>query len=173
MMASASDLTFTCYSCSREFHWRDDLPGRTIRCKCGVKFKCPDLAAESLVADESMEDTVADVSLNEAFDDLENPRGDEAVYEVGPVEVRERGFLGLGPAGETLLWGVGALLGIAFGLLAVIVGAWMYIACAVVLSISAVMFYRSRKRWTNGRPWMACLMETLGESGSEGGRESA
>jgi hypothetical protein len=172
-MTAAKDLTFKCYSCSREFHWRDDLPGRTIRCKCGVKFKCPDLAAESLIADQSMEDTVADVSLNEAFDSLEDPHGDEGAYEVGPADIKERGLFGLGPAGETLLWGVGALLGVAFGLLAVIVGAWMYIACAVVLSISAVKFYRSWKRWTNGRPWMECLMESLGESQAEGGRESA
>lgn len=162
-MAATKELTFKCSSCSRQFHWRDDLSGRTIRCRCGVKFKCPDLSAESLVATESMEDTVADVSVNEAFDDLHDPHGDDGQYEVGPVAVQRRGAFGLTPAGETLVWGIGALLGIAFGLLAIIVGAWLYIAAAVVLSVSLFKFVNAWKRWTAGRPWMQCLLEELGE----------
>lgn len=164
---SGGDLTFHCYSCSKRFHWRDDLAGRTIRCSCGVKFRCPDLTAESRVAKESLEDTVADVSLNEAFDNLSDPHGDEDKYEVGPVALKHKGILGLSAAGETILWGVGVLLGVAFGLLAIIVGAWLYIVCAVLLSISVLKFRRAWQAWTNGRPWMACLMESLGE------RESA
>jgi len=163
--AKQNGLTFRCYSCSREFHWRDDLPGRTIRCTCGVKFKCPDLTADSHVARESLEDTVADVDLNEAFDNLDDPHGDgesaARSIEGGPQDLKEKGFLGLGPAGETLLWGVGALLGVASGILAIIVGAWLYIVCAVVLSVSLIKFRSAWQRWTRGRPWMQCLMETL------------
>lgn len=164
---AGGDLTFRCYSCSRRFHWRDDLAGRTIRCACGVKFRCPDLTAQSKVAEESLEDTVADVSLNEALDDLSDPHGDEGSYEVGPVAVQPKGVLGLSPGGETLLWGAGVLLGVAFGLLALIVANWFYIACAVVLPIAAIKFRRAWLTWTHGRPWMQCLSEALGD------RESA
>jgi len=164
---AAGDLTFRCYSCSRQFQWRDDLAGRSIRCTCGVKFRCPDLTAESRVAKESLEDTVADVSLNEAFDNLDDPHGDEDAYEVGPVAVRERGMMGLTAGGETLVWGIGVLLGVAAGLLAIIVGEWLYIVCAVLLPLSVLKFRRAWLSWTRGRPWMECLMESLGE------RESA
>ena len=162
-MPPTAGQTFKCYSCSRQFHWREDLPGRTIRCTCGVKFRCPDFSESKLVAEESLEDTVADVALNEAFDHIDEDEGTDNSYEVGPVAVQHRGFLGLKPAGETLLWGIGVLLGVSFGLLAIIVGAWMYIVCAVLLSISVVKFRRAWARWTHGRPWTECLMEALGE----------
>lgn len=167
-MAGSDGLTFRCYSCSRCFHWRDDLPGRTIRCTCGVKFRCPDLTAENRVAQESLEDTVTDVDLNEAFDHIEVP-GEESAqqYEVGPVAVAPRGAFGLSAAAETLLWGIGMIIGVAFGLLAIIIGEWLYIVCAVVLSICVLKFRRSWRNWTRGRPWMECMMEALGE------RESA
>lgn len=166
-MGTTESQTFECYSCSRRYRWRDDLPGRTIRCSCGVKFRCPD-RSDHLVAEESLDDTVADVELNDAFDDLSNPHGDPEKYdEVGPLRVQTRGLLGLGPAGETLFWGIGLLIGVAFGLLAIIVADWFYIACALLLVISAVKFAKAWKRWTRGRPWMECLMESLGE------RESA
>ena len=164
---AGGDLTFRCYSCSRQFQWRDDLAGRAIRCTCGGKFRCPDLTAESQIARESLEDTVADVSLNEAFDDLEDPHGDENAYEVGPLKVHHRGMWGLTPGGETLFWGVMVLMGVAFGLLAILVGTWGYIVCAVVLPVSVLKFRRAWTAWTRGRPWMECLMESLGE------RESA
>ncbi len=160
---SGADLTFRCYSCSRRFQWRDDLGGRTIRCSCGVKFRCPDLAAENRIAKESLEDTVADVALSEAFDDLDDPHGDDQKYEAGPVKVNHKGLWGMSAAAETLFWGVGMLIGVAFGLLAIIVANWFYIACAVVLPITVIKFRRAWLTWTHGRPWMQCLMEALGE----------
>lgn len=162
-MPASRDKTFRCYSCSRRFHWRDDLPGRTIRCTCGVKFRCPDLSDDHLVAEESLDDTVADVSLDETLEEIGSAGDGQAEYDVGPLVVSPRGLFGLTPAGETLFWGIGVLLGVSFGLLAVIVGAWGYIVCAVLLSVSVLKFRRSWRRWTRGRPWMQCLLEALGE----------
>lgn len=156
------DLTFRCYSCSRRFHWRDDLAGRTIRCSCGVKFRCPDLTGESKIAEESLEDTVADVAVNEALDDLSDPHGDEGTYEVGPIAVKHKGFMGMSSGAETVFWGVGVLLGVAFGLLAVIVGEWGYVVGAVLLIVCGFKLRRAWGAWTRGRPWMECLSEAMG-----------
>lgn len=149
------------------------MAGQTIRCACGAKVRCPSPSDDTATAAESLEDTVADVILEEAFDNIEERaagKAEASIESAGPVVVRARhvrGVFGLGPAGETLFWGVGFLIGLTFIILAVIVQFWFYIAAAGVCSWTAWKFYQSWKNWTRGRPWLECLSEVFGESGDD------
>jgi hypothetical protein len=161
--------SFQCFQCSRRYRWKPELAGQTVRCVCGATVRCPNPADETTTAEESLDDTVADVVLEEAFDQIEETAGpDESSLEsAGEVVVRargSRGVFGLGPAGETLFWGVGFLVGLCFIILAVIVGFWYYGVAAVLCSWTGFKFYRSWKNWTRGRPWLDCLAEVFGEN---------
>ncbi|MFG0274656.1 MAG: hypothetical protein ACF8QF_06335 [Phycisphaerales bacterium] len=164
--------SFQCSQCAKRYRWTPEIAGRTIRCACGAKVRCPLPADDTATAAESLDDTVADVVLEEAFDqiDAEGAGGADAeapIQSTGEVIVRRRrgtGIFGLGPAGETLFWGIGFLIGLCFVILAVIVRFWFYIAAAAICTWTAWKFYQSWKNWTRGRPWLECLAEAFGEA---------
>ncbi|MFG0257561.1 MAG: hypothetical protein ACF8GE_06635 [Phycisphaerales bacterium JB043] len=169
--------SFTCFSCGRRFKWRSEDAGRTFRCQCGIKLRCPD-PGEDQMASESLEDTVADVTLEEAFDEIDTsaPKGstsesenavalDEEEYteEFVPRRV-SGGIFGLGPAGETLFWFVVALVCLSSFILFAYVPSWVYFIIGIVTFLGIWKFYTSWKNWTRGRPWLECLDELFSSS---------
>jgi len=161
--------SFSCSQCGKQFKRRADIAGQTIRCVCGAKVRCPSPSDDTSTAAESLEDTVADVPLEEIFDQIEteveaDAPGIESAGEVISSPRGTRGPFGLGPAGETLLWGIGFLIGLSFIILAIIVRFWFYGIAAAVCSWTAWKFYRSWTKWTRGRPWLECLAEAFGEN---------
>jgi hypothetical protein len=164
--------SFQCSQCAKRYRWTPEIAGRTIRCACGAKVRCPSPSDDTATAAESLDDTVADVVLEEAFDQIDEggagadakPAGLESAGEVVLRKQRGTGIFGLGPAGETLFWGVGFLIGLCFVILAVIVRFWFYVAAAAICTWTAWKFYQSWKNWTRGRPWLECLAEAFGEA---------
>ena len=161
--------SFRCFSCNRKYKWRLQDAGRTFRCQCGMKLRCPDPNAESQTAEESLDDTVADVTLEEAFDDIETqpdqPSKNNAVNEA--VQYTEDfvprsvsgGVFGLGPAGEAIFWGAIALVCLSSFILAAFVPKWAYLIAGVISLWGIWRFINSWKNWTRGRPWLECLDE--------------
>src|SRR5580693_3461286 len=41
-MENAEAEFFRCESCGKQFHWRDELAGRQVRCPCGRVMQCPE-----------------------------------------------------------------------------------------------------------------------------------
>ena len=160
---------FTCFSCSRKYKWRAQDAGRTFRCRCGIKLRCPDPNAESQTAKESLDDTVADVTLEEAFDDIETQSTEPSensdnniaidyTEELVPRRV-SGGVFGLGPAGETIFWGAIALVCLSSFILAAFVPKWAYIVAGALSLWGILKFVKSWRNWTRGRPWLECLDE--------------
>lgn len=166
---------FRCSQCQRRFRWKPEASGRTIRCVCGVKVRCPEFDDATMTAGESLDDTVADVALDEAFDELDTgapPTG--AVVEpemdiLAAARQAHRGVFGLRPPGETLFWGVLALVCLSSSILALIVGKWFYVVAATLTVWGAYRFYRSWSNWRRGRPWLDCLAEAFGEQDETAG----
>lgn len=166
---------FQCYNCDRKYRWSAEISGRTLRCKCGSKVRCPELHDDSMTAQASLEDTVADVDLNEAFDaldsELETPVGvDAEVQEVFDAKWKYRGAFGLSLGGEVLYYGGLSILGIACAILAIILGRyfWWWIAAAVVLGpIAWWKFWVRWKHWSAGRS----VMQALGDVFDDGDRQ--
>lgn len=164
---------FECFNCGRRFRWKAEIAGQTVRCVCGVKVRCPGGLDETQTAGESLEDTVADVELEESFDTIEAAEPgavaetdltDEGPRVAAPLPRRKNRF-GLGPAGETLAWGLGALVCLSSSIIAVVGPPdWVYIVVAALTFWCAIQFYRSWKRWTRGRPWLECLSDLFEES---------
>lgn len=173
--AGAEDA-FQCYSCGRQFRWKPEISGKSLRCKCGNKVRCPELHDDTLTAHESLEDTVADVDLSQVLDSVEvaeeaNVGVDADVKEVFEVRWRYRGVFGLSLGGEVLLYFILSLVGIAFAILAVLLGKyfWWWIAAAVIVGpVSWVRFWKRWKRWSAGRTVMDALADSFGLRDEDG-----
>lgn len=176
--------SFKCIACGREFRWRHEIAGRTLRCRCGVKVRCPAVEDETVTAAESLEDTVADVELDEALDDVDTGDADGGAPgsffgdEPGGVAIkRPRGVFGLTLGGEVILYAVGSLAGGACAILSVVTVVWRhyeyfwpYIVGAVLLGpLCWVRFYKRWGAWAGGRTWLECLSDVLGDEGGERG----
>lgn len=163
------DETFACSSCGRRFRWKQEIAGRSLRCKCGSKVRCPETRDETLTAHESLEDTVADVELDEALDTIETteaaPIGaDDDVKELFEARWKYRGVFGLSLGGEVALYFGLSLIGIACAILAVILGRyfWWWIAAAVLLGpLSWWRFWQRWRRWTAGRSFLDALNDAF------------
>lgn len=175
LVTNAAPEFFRCSQCHKRFRWKPEAAGRTIRCKCGVKVRCPAFEDGTMTAGESLDDTVADVTLDEAFDTIETAAAPEgAIVEpqvdfITAARQAHRGVFGLRPPGETLFWGVVALLCVGSSILALIVGKWFYIVAAALTLWGALRFYRSWTNWRRGRPWLECLAEAFGEQDGAAG----
>lgn len=166
-------MTFGCGACGRVFHWRDDIAGRSLRCPCGATVRCPTAPDDTPTAEESLEDTVADVELDEALDTIDTgaDAGDATLESGVEVEAlfaarrRHRGVFGLTLGGEVLLYAGLSLIGVACAILAVILGKyfWWWIAAAVVTGPPS--WWRLWKRWgawAAGRSFMVALADVFG-----------
>jgi len=125
-----SDI-FKCYVCERLYRWNDEISGKTIECKCGARVRCPELHGDTMTAGKSLDDTVADVVLDEVFDRLDqDPSLDEAalVDEQEAVHLskvtRHRGVFGLSLGGELLFFLATSIIGLAFTLLCFVTIIW-------------------------------------------------
>lgn len=171
----ASD-SFQCYHCNRTFKWKPEISGRTLRCKCGSKVRCPELRDETSTAHESLEDTVADVDLSQVLDSVEASAESGAHDETDVQEVFEafrnyRGVFGLPLGGEVLLYFVLSIMGVGCAILAVLLGNhfWWWIAAAVVVGpISWWRFWKRWKRWSAGRGVMDALADSFGLRDEDG-----
>lgn len=157
---------FQCYNCGRRFRWKPDISGRTLRCKCGSKVRCPELHDETVTAEESLEDTVAEVEIEEIFDhaDVAEASELEQVQEAFRAYRPHRGAFGLSLGGEVIFYGVLSMIGLACAILAVIVGKyfWWYIVAAVLIGpFSWIRFAKRWKKWARGRSWLQVLSDLL------------
>jgi DNA-directed RNA polymerase subunit RPC12/RpoP len=179
-----SDDVFECYNCGRSFRWREDISGRTLLCKCGSKVRCPELHDDTMTAQESLEDTVADVVLQEALDTIDTPSGTEKteaeteqdVQELFSALRRHHGIFGLRLGGEVLLYGALSIVGIALAILAFILGKyfWWWIAAAVAIApLSWWRFWHRWQTWSAGRSFMESLADVFGMREESEGAESS
>lgn len=169
---------FQCYNCGRHYRWKPEISGKSLRCKCGNKVRCPELHDDTLTAHESLDDTVADVDLSQVLDSVEveddAPVGADAdtdIKEIFEVRWRYRGVFGLSLGGEVLLYFILSLVGIAFAILAVLLGKyfWWWIAAAVLVGpISWWRFWKRWKRWSAGRGVLDCLADSFGLQDEDG-----
>ncbi len=156
--------TFKCYVCNRVFRWSAQISGKTIECKCGAKVRCPELHDDTMTAGEAMDDTVADVVLDEVFDDFQPGQADnisdqEAIH-LRNVS-RHRGVFGLSLAGEVVFFGFTSLIGIAFTVLCIVTFIWErentkrfwpYLVVALVVGpISWKIFLNRWRIYSRGR----------------------
>ena len=59
-----------CPNCAKDYRLKDDLAGRTVRCKCGQGFNVPELEPETIEPADS---------LLELLDDADRQAADEPI----------------------------------------------------------------------------------------------
>ena len=171
-MTTGTGQSFRCVECGRRFRWRADIAGRTLRCACGEKIRCPEAHSDTSTAGQSLDDTVADVALEEHLDHIATPEApaheepDGAVYR----RIPQRGMFGWPMGGEVLVWGAASIVGVALAILAVIMLDYYIpytVGALVVGPYSWWRLYHAWPRWTQGRPWLECLGRSLGAEDDE------
>jgi len=50
--------SFSCFACGRKYRWREEIAGKSLRCKCGEKIRVPTSSEDTVTGKPSMEDTV-------------------------------------------------------------------------------------------------------------------
>lgn len=117
-----------------------------------------------------LEDTVTDVELDEALDTIEasdaasGPESGVDVQELFAARRRSRGFLGMTLGAEVLFYFGMSLAGLAFAILAVILGKyfWWWIAAAVLVGpISWLRLWKRWQTWAAGRSFMVALADVF------------
>lgn len=164
--------SFKCFNCGREYRWSAEIAGRSLRCRCGQKVRCPEAKDETITATESLEDTVADVVLEEHLDQVDTAAvAEEQAPEVDQIRrIPQRGMFGWPIGREVLVWGGLSVVGLSLVILAALVGKyfWQYVVAAVLIGPYAWWrLYRCWPRWTQGRPWLECLGAALGAEDDE------
>ncbi len=165
---------FHCPSCGKAFRWASEIAGRSVRCRCGEKFRCPtrcdDSRTHAGAGAAALEDTVADVELDEMLDTIDAPTaepGSESgvdVQELFAARRRSRGLFGMTLGGEVLFYFGMSLAGLAFAILAVILGKyfWWWIAAAVLVGpISWLRLWKRWQTWAAGRSFMVALADVF------------
>jgi len=179
-----SDEVFQCYNCGRKFRWRADISGRTLLCKCGSKVRCPELQDDTMTAQASLEDTVADVELQEALDTIDTPSGAEKTESEAEQDVQElfaavrrhHGIFGLRLGGEVLLYGALSIVGVALAILAFFLWAyfeWLIAAALLIGPISWWRFWHRWQSWSAGRSVMEALADVFGLREEDEGAKSS
>lgn len=168
---------FRCFSCGKRFVWRSEIAGQTFRCACNAKVRAPDPGHDSLTAVESLDDTVADIEVEEHFDEIEgeNTFADEDVEATQFRRIPQRGVFGWPMGLDVLFWSILSVVGLSCGIMALLLWQywWQWVAAFVVIGpYSFFRLYRSWPRWTQGRPWIDCLLESLGADEAEDDEET-
>lgn len=159
--------SFKCFSCGREYRWLPEIAGRTLRCKCGEKVRCPEPEDDTITAGQSLDDTVGDVELGEHLDQVDAVAADTP-DEAGSTDYRripQKGIFGWPIGQEVLFWSILSLVGVGLGILAAIMREYYIpysVAFVVIAPYSWLRLYKVWPRWTQGRPWFECLAEALG-----------
>lgn len=162
--------SFQCYSCGRKYRWRQEISGKTMRCKCGSKMRCPELHDETMTAGKSLDDTVQDVVLDEHLDHLAHHEtiAEQTDLHTEYRRIYQRGIFGWPIGGEVFLFGVLSVVGVSSVILAFILGKhfWWWIVAAVLIGPYAWWrLYIAWPRWKQGRSWTECLEDIF--SGDE------
>lgn len=173
---------FHCPSCGKAFRWASEIAGRSVRCRCGEKFRCPasapstprspdrSPAGDSRARAADLEDTVADVELEEMLDTIDSSTAEPGaesgvdVQELFAARRRSRGLFGMTLGAEVLFYFGMSLVGLAFAILAVILGKyfWWWIAAAVLVGpISWVRLWKRWQTWAAGRSFMVALADVF------------
>ncbi len=178
--STETDNSFACYSCGRRYRWRAEIAGKSLRCHCGVKVRCPEPRDDTVTAGQSLDDTVTDVELEEHFDHIDPESAAAAAErEEQAVEFRrlpQKGMFGWPMGREVLFWGVLSLIGLALSILAAITREHFIpysIAAVLVGPYSWWRLWKAWPRWTQGRPWTDCLAQALGMEAEDEDKEAA
>ncbi|TVQ32490.1 MAG: hypothetical protein EA376_05600 [Phycisphaeraceae bacterium] len=166
-MSSQTTTHFQCFSCGQRFRWSPAVAGRTLRCPCGAKIRCPEPRDETITAAESLDDTVADVELDEHLDQIESGDSvEEFIHEETAVRrIPQKGMFGWPIGREVFFWGVATVIGVALGILALLLHKYFIhytIAFVIVFPYSAFRLRKAWPRWAQGRSWVECINDTLG-----------
>ncbi|MCB9839115.1 MAG: hypothetical protein H6813_07240 [Phycisphaeraceae bacterium] len=173
--------TFQCYVCNRVFRWYPGISGKTIECKCGAKVRCPELQSGSMTAGESLDDTVADVVLDEVLDDFQ-PGSADNIDEMEAIHLsnvhRYRGVFGLTLGGEVLFFGATSIVGLAFTILCIVTviwekanmrNFWPYLVVAVIVGPASWKLFANRWRlYSRGRSVPRVIAELFGDEAAGG-----
>jgi hypothetical protein len=161
---------FQCKACGRRHRWQADIAGTEVQCQCGKLVFCPEL---DVFADPDSSDTLPD-----AVESLsQSPGADDALAPGETLEIegesdpslqlrrmKSGGLFGLGRFGEAVLWTVGAAVGFALLVHALIVQWPIYIALTVVWApISFLMCWKKIKRWQGNRSLVRAFEEEFGD----------
>jgi len=172
--------TFQCYVCERVFRWKTEISGKTIECVCGARVRCPELHDDTMTAGESLEDTVADVRLEEVFDDFQPGPADgideqEAIH-LSKV-VRHRGIFGLTLGGEVAFFAITSLIGVAFTVLCLVTviwrrenmrNFWPYLVVAIVVGPISWKLLANRWRvYARGRSLPQVISDLFSEEAAQ------
>ena len=165
---------FQCKACGRRHRWQADIAGTEVQCSCGKLVFCPELDVFADPADSAGSDTLPDPLASIVY----APAGAGSSHFPGefiPVEggsgdgvrlqrKRAGGLFGLGAFGEAVFWTVGAAIGFALLVHALIVQWPVYIALTVVWApISFWKCRKSVKRWQGNRSLVRAFEEQFGE----------
>lgn len=166
-MTTQAGESFKCFQCGRRFRWREDIAGRSLRCTCGAKVRCPEAHDDTMTAGQSLDDTVADVALDEHLDQITTPdaAATESADEVAFRRIPQRGMFGWPMGREVIFWGAMSVGGLALAILAVILGEHFVpytIGALLIGPYSWWRLYHAWPRWTQGRPWLDCLGRAMG-----------
>ncbi len=168
--------TFQCYVCNRVFRWNPEISGKTIECKCGAKVRCPELHDNTMTAGESLDDTVADVVLDEVLDDFQ-PGQAEHIDEGEAIHLRNvarrRGVFGLSLGGEVVFFSITSLIGLAFTFLCLATliwktenmkNFWPYLVVAVIVGPISWKILANRWRiYSQGRSVPHVIADLFGD----------
>jgi len=150
---------FQCKGCGRRHRWQADIAGSEIACPCGATVTCPEVET---FADPDPADTVAEASLSGARRAVRGPSAASEAL-VAPAAPRTVRGQGLTPFTKALLWSIGAAIGFALLMHAIIVQLWWYIALTVVWTpLSFWKFIKARKRWQGNRSLKRAFLEQVG-----------
>ena len=134
-----------------------------------------------MTAGQSLDDTVADVVLDEVFDDFQ-PGQAERIDELEAIHLRNvarhRGVFGLSLGGEVAFFGFTSLVGIAFTVLCIVTviweksnmrNFWPYMVVAVVVGpISWKLFANRWRIYRKGRSIPQVIADLFGDESAEG-----
>lgn len=162
---------FQCRACGRRHRWQADIAGTEIQCQCGKLVFCPEL---DVFAEADSSDTLPDPSSSIIY----APAGEKSSHFPGEVlsvegesdeglqlrRMKAGGLFGMGPFGEAVFWTVGAAVGFALLVHALIVQWPVYIALTVVWApFSFWKCYKKVKRWQGNRPLSRAFVEQIGD----------
>jgi hypothetical protein len=163
---------YQCKACGRRYRWRAEIAGQAQECVCGAEVFCPEL--EVFGAPEGPGDTLtaqplAGLREAPAGSSLEPGLDEPDFVPPGPSEPppgpppRPRGAPQRRLFRVVIAWGIGALLGIALVVQAIIVQAtWSIVAAAVWMPLSLALFWVALRRWQGGRSLRRAMEDELG-----------
>lgn len=155
---------FQCKACGRRHRWKAEIAGTEIECACGEGVLCPALDVASDPSDGSgtgvAPSAAAPADADALPDEVIALEGEEGAGEIRYQRKRGAGLFGMGRFGEMVFWMVGAAIGFALLVHAIVLQWPAYVVATVIWApISFWMARRKLKRWQGNRSLVRAIEE--------------